>query len=215
MKCKKLAPTLLPVSITWTLLQLKLIQIIQLFLFCREGKFPEGSETDGAPQKTMLQILSEIVQFQREDYFPLASGTDDAGAAIWVNCLVLHRRMLSSKQCNFKSIDTIFLKIICSQLVIMILWHQDHQYNWAVYFILFSIIHALLSWAILTKSLVGQNLAQWRSSQYGVCIRAGSKRRYLDQMTDRLSCSICSWNTSQTCSWSVFNDMQLGTGYIT
>ena len=62
-------------------------------------------------------------------HFPVASGTDDAGAAIWVNCLVLHRRMLSSKQCNFKSIDTIFLKIICSQLVIMILWHQDHQYN--------------------------------------------------------------------------------------
>ena len=48
-------------------------------------------------------------------HFPVASGTDDAGAAIWVNCLVLHRRMLSSKQCNFELIHTIFLKIICSK----------------------------------------------------------------------------------------------------
>ena len=40
-----------------------------------------------------------MLLFWREDYFPEASGTDDAGAAIWVNCFGLHRKMSSSKQC--------------------------------------------------------------------------------------------------------------------
>ena len=60
-----------------------------------------------------------MLLFWREDYFPEASGTDDAGAAIWVNCFGLHRKMSSSKQCKLieDKLDIFFTSfLICAQL---------------------------------------------------------------------------------------------------
>ena len=55
-----------------------------------------------------------MLLFWREDYFPEASGTDDAGAAIWVNCFGLHRKMSSSKQCKLieDKLDIFFYKLL-------------------------------------------------------------------------------------------------------
>ena len=50
-------------------------------------------------QMIMIPIISMLL-FWREDYVPEASGTDYAGAVIWVNCFGLHRKRSSSKQCK-------------------------------------------------------------------------------------------------------------------